>query len=102
MCKMQIAHKKGVNSPSLCFPLYNSGAVSCTIRKCKGWFTGVQVNSGFPVKRALLLKELKIPQHFWVKKDFKTSLMELMAMVVSLEMDVLRQVGITTKIIPVW
>lgn len=61
----------------------------------------MQVTFGLSVKKTVLLKELKIPQRFWVKKD-KKSLMELMALVVGFEMDVLREVaGVKTKI-PVW
>lgn len=67
-CKMQITHKKEVKSPSLCFSLYNSGAVSCTHRKYKGWFTGAQVISGLRVNKTVLFKVLKILQQFWVKK----------------------------------
>lgn len=57
-------------------------------QKIQGMFIGVQVISGLPVKKTVLLKELKIPQHFWVKKDIK-SLMEMNSMVVGFEMDVL-------------
>lgn len=85
---MQITHKKEVKSPSLCLSLYNSGAVSCTHRKYKGWFTGAQVISGLRVNRTVLFKELKILQQFWVKKD-KKSLIKLMAVVEGFEIDVL-------------